>query len=78
MSCEALRVLYFKMSGVGAHAQRRVLPAAGAQLRAGLAGVVLHAAAVARRARQDAAPRQDGQGDQHRAAHQLRFHIAVC
>lgn len=57
------------MSGVGADSQRRVLPAAGAVVRARLARVVLHAGAQPTGARQDAAPRQDGQGDQHRAAH---------
>lgn len=69
MSCQTLRILHFQVPGVGAHPQRRVLPAAGALVRARLARVVLHAAAQPRRARQDAAPRQDGQGDQHRAAH---------
>lgn len=56
------------MSGVGAHAQRRVLLATGAVVRAGLAGLVLDAAAEQERAGQDAAPRQDGQRDQHRTA----------
>lgn len=56
-------------SRVGENSERRFLPAAGAVVCARLACLVLHAAAVAGRARQDAAPRQDGQGDQHRAAH---------
>lgn len=67
------------MPRISAHAQRRVLPTAGALVRARLARVVQHAGAVSRRAGQDAAPRQDGQGDQHRAAHQLRtFHGDIC
>lgn len=64
-------------SRIGAYAQRRVLPTTGTVLRARLARVVLHAAAQPHRARQDAAPRQDGQGDQHRAAHQLRYALVL-
>lgn len=40
-------------------------------MRARLAGVVLHDAAAARGAREDAAPGQDGQGDQRGAPDQL-------
>lgn len=58
---------------VSSHAQRRVLPATGAVVRAGLARVVFHAAALPRRARENAASRQDGQRNQHRATYQLRY-----
>lgn len=51
--------------------QRCLLPASRAFVRARLAGVVLHDAAAARGAREDAAPGQDGQGDQRGAPDQL-------
>lgn len=61
------------MPRVRAHSQRRVLPAAGAVLRARLARLVLHAGAQPTGAGQDAAQGQDGQGDQYRAVDQLRL-----
>ena len=62
MPRQAVRVLPVQVPGVREEPERHVLPAAGAELRAGLAGVVLHPAVQQVLPGEDARQADDGQG----------------
>lgn len=70
---EAVRVLPVEVPWEREDAQRRLLLAARALLRARQPRLVLHVGAGPQRAREDAAPRQDGEGGQRRRADRITF-----